>query len=93
MVYIFIKLEGIIQQHILPSQLEQHRIVEELVDGDVLGQAFASSGLQHKFSGEMSSRLRLQRSDSYALVQRIAGHDLPMMEDGQAKRLTLGVRP
>lgn len=75
----------------MSSELEQHRIVEELVDGYVLGQSFSPSGLQHELSSEMRGRLWLQRPDGYTFVQGITGDDLPVVEHRQTKGLTLGV--
>ena len=31
-----LELHGIVQHDVLPRELQQHRVVEELVDGDVL---------------------------------------------------------
>lgn len=39
----------------------------------------------------MRRRLGLQRPQDDALVQRIAGNDLPVMKDGQTESLSLGV--
>ena len=39
----------------------------------------------------MCRRLWLQGAYVYALVERVAGHDLPVVEDGHAEGLALGV--
>ena len=36
--------------HILSGELEQHRLVEELVQGDVVGQTLSSSRFNREFS-------------------------------------------
>ena len=36
--------------HILSGEFEQHRLVEELVQGDVVGQTLSSSRFNRKFS-------------------------------------------
>ena len=40
----------------------------------------------------MRRRLRLQGAYVYALIERIPGHDLPMVEYGHTERLALRVR-
>lgn len=40
----------------------------------------------------MSCRLRFQRSNDDAFVQRVSGNDLPVMENGLTEGLALGVR-
>lgn len=40
-----ITLQRVIKKHVLPRELEQHRIVEEFVDGHILRQSFPPSGL------------------------------------------------
>lgn len=70
------RLERVVEEHVLPRQLEQHGVVEELVDGHVLAQALSSAGLDHEFSGQVGGRLRFEGADHNALVQRIAGNNL-----------------
>ena len=41
---------GVIQHNILASQLQQHGVVEELVDGDVLRQTLPSSCFHHELA-------------------------------------------
>jgi hypothetical protein len=69
-------LERIVEEHILPRQLEQHRVVEELVDGHILAKTLSSAGLDHEFSCQVGGRLRLKGSDDNALVQRITRNNL-----------------
>jgi len=85
-------LKRVVDQHILACQLQQHRIVEEFVDGHVLGQTLPATRLDHKLSGQMGCLLRLQWPDYDALVQGIARHYLPVMEHRKAEGLALGVR-
>ena len=42
---------------------------------------------------EITHRLRLQRPDRDGLVEGVAGHNLPVVEDGEAEGLSLRVRP
>lgn len=76
---------------ILSCQFEQHRIIKELINGHVLVQSLAPPSFHHELPGQMSGGLRLEWSDNDALVQRIAGNNLPVMEHGQTERLTLCV--
>lgn len=69
-------LHRIIQEDILTSQLEQHRIVEEFVDGNILGETFASSRLDHELTSQMGGRLWFEGSNDNALVEWITGNDL-----------------
>ena len=41
---------GVIQHNILASQLQQHGVVEELVDGDVLRQTLPSPCFHHELA-------------------------------------------
>ena len=41
---------GVIQHNILASQLQQHGVVEELVDGDVLRQTLPSPRFHHELA-------------------------------------------
>ena len=41
---------GVIQHNILASQLQQHGVVEELVDGDVLRQTLPSPRFHHELT-------------------------------------------
>ena len=52
----------------LARELEQHRVVEEFVDGDVLAHAFAAPRLDHEFSREIVCGLRLERTQHDRLV-------------------------
>jgi len=69
-------LERIVEEDVLSSQLEQHRVVEEFVDGHVFTQSLSPASLDHEFSGQVCGWLRLQRSDDDALVQRVARNNL-----------------
>lgn len=92
----------VVEHDVLFGQLQQHRIVEELADTDVLAETLqskepshhtcsntrvhdttkggeadlASSSLDHELSGQVGGRLRLQRSDHNAFIQRVTGNDL-----------------
>ena len=90
--FLIFGLDGVVDGDLLLGELEQHRIVEELADGHVLAQALASPRLDHELARQAVDRLRLKRFDDDALVQRISGHDLPVVEDGEAEGLTLSVR-
>ncbi len=74
------------------SQLDEHRIVEELADGDIFAEALAASCLYHELTSQMIDWLRLEWLDYDALVERIARNYLPVVKHGQAEGLTLGVR-
>jgi len=50
-----------------------------------------SASLNHKLPGEMGGWLGLQGTDVDALIQRVTGHDLPVVENWQAESLALGV--
>ena len=41
---------GVIQHNVLACQLQQHRVVEELVNGDVLRQTLPSSRFHHELA-------------------------------------------
>lgn len=69
-------LQRVVEEHILSRQLEQHRVVEELVNGHVLAQTLSSAGLDHEFSRQVGGRLGLKGSDDDALVQGIARNNL-----------------
>uniref|UniRef100_A0A480F5T5 116 kDa U5 small nuclear ribonucleoprotein component n=1 Tax=Sus scrofa TaxID=9823 RepID=A0A480F5T5_PIG len=84
---------GVIEHNILLGELQQHRIIEELADAHVLTQALPATGFDHELSGQVRSWLWLQGADDNALVQRITGYDLPMVEDRQGKGLPLRVSP
>ena len=77
----------------MPGELEQHGVVEELVDAHVLGEALPPPRLDHELAGERGGRLRLEGPDGDGLVEGVAGHDLPVVEDREAEGLALGVRP
>lgn len=76
---------------VLSCQFEQHGIIKELINRHVLVQSLAPPGLHHELPGQMGGGLRLEWSDNNALVERIAGHNLPVMEHGQTERLPLRV--
>mmetsp|Transcript_63504 Transcript_63504/g.189221 ORF Transcript_63504/g.189221 Transcript_63504/m.189221 type:complete len:307 (-) Transcript_63504:2480-3400(-) len=77
---------------VLACELEQHRVVEELVDRDVLREALAAARLDHKLAREVRRRLRLERPQRDVLVERVARHDGPVVEGGEAEGLALRVR-
>ena len=72
---------------VLPGELEQHRVVEELVDRDVLAQALAAPRLDHELAREVRRGLRLERLQDDILVERVARHDGPMVEDREREGL------
>ena len=47
----------VVEDDVLPGELQQHGVVEELVDGDVLREALAPPGLHHELAGEGSGGL------------------------------------
>ena len=69
-----------------------HRVVEELVDRDVLAEALAAARLDHELSCEMGCGLRLERLQDDVLVERIARHDSPVVKDCEGEGLPLRVR-
>ncbi len=52
-------------------------------------QHLAPPGLDHELARERLHRRGLQRPQHDALVQRVAGHDLPVVEAAEAERLAL----
>jgi hypothetical protein len=68
-------------------QFHQHGLVKELVHANIFGQPFAPAGLHHEFARKMWGRRWFQRSQNDGLVQRVSGHDRPMMEHLCAKCL------
>jgi hypothetical protein len=47
----------------------------------------SSSRLDHKVACECADRRRFERTNDDALVERVAGHDLPVIEDRDAEGL------
>ncbi|TRY59797.1 hypothetical protein DNTS_035228 [Danionella cerebrum] len=101
----FVSSHRVVEHHILFSQLQQHRVVEELADTDILAQTleeenrddhddtrhhqtsddtrgtssmayFTPAGFDHELSGQMRGRLRLERTNHNALIQRITRNNL-----------------
>ena len=91
--YVRVHLAGVVEHDVLSRQFQQHGVVEELVDGDVLREPLSPPRLDHELPGQRRRRLRLQRPDGDGLVERVAGHDLPVVEHGEAEGLALRVRP
>ena len=91
--YVRVHLARVVEHDVLPRQLQQHGVVEELVDGNVLRESLSPPRLDHELPRQRRRRLRLQRPDGDGLVERVAGHDLPVVEDGEAEGLALRVRP
>ena len=83
---------GVVHHDVLPGQLEQHGIVEELVDGDIFTESLSPPRFDHELSRQCSGRLGLQWTNGDGLVQGIAGHNLPMVEHREAEGLALSVR-
>ena len=81
-----------LQFGILPCQLQQHWVVEELVDAHVLAQPLAAPGLDHELAREVRRRLRLERLEDDVLVERVARHDRKVVECREGKGLALRVR-
>lgn len=88
----FLNVQSLIQKHVLLGEFQQHRIVEEFIDGNVLGQSLASPRLDHELACQMRRRLRFEGSNDDAFIQRISGDDLPVMKHGLTESLSLGVR-
>mmetsp|Transcript_12875 Transcript_12875/g.38024 ORF Transcript_12875/g.38024 Transcript_12875/m.38024 type:complete len:676 (+) Transcript_12875:129-2156(+) len=82
----------VVRLRVLLCQLEQHRVVEELVDGHVLAQPLPAARLDHELAREVRRRLRLERAEGDVLVERVARHDGPVVKDGEAEGLPLRVR-
>jgi len=76
----------------LASQLEEHGVVEELVDGDILAHALAATSLDHELARKIVGWLRLQGAQHNGLVERVPRHDGPVVKHLQAKCLALRVR-
>mmetsp|Transcript_2842 Transcript_2842/g.6792 ORF Transcript_2842/g.6792 Transcript_2842/m.6792 type:complete len:253 (+) Transcript_2842:108-866(+) len=76
---------------ILPRQLEQHGVVEELVDRHVLAHSLPSPRLHHELARQVGGRRGLERLQHDALVQRISRHNRPVIKHLHAERLTLRV--
>mmetsp|Transcript_28556 Transcript_28556/g.64656 ORF Transcript_28556/g.64656 Transcript_28556/m.64656 type:complete len:277 (+) Transcript_28556:501-1331(+) len=83
---------GLVKLGILASQLQEHGVIEKLVDRDILREALAPPSLDHKFTRQVRRRLRLQWPQCDVLVERIARDDGPMIEGGEAEGLSLCVR-
>mmetsp|Transcript_51916 Transcript_51916/g.135484 ORF Transcript_51916/g.135484 Transcript_51916/m.135484 type:complete len:1224 (-) Transcript_51916:361-4032(-) len=86
-----LRLEVGLQVRVLAGELEQHGVVEELVDGHVLAHALAPAGLDHELAREVRRRLRLQGAQHDGLVEGVARHDGPVVKHLEAEGLPLGV--
>ena len=86
-----IVLHRIVQHDILSGQLQQHRVVEELVDGHILRETLPPPGLHHELPGEGGGWLGLEGSDGDGFVEGISGNNLPVVEYGQTEGLSLRV--
>lgn len=82
-------LEGVGKSEVLSGQFEEHRVIEKLVDRHIFAQTFAAARLHHKLASQMCGWLGLERSQNDALVQGVSWHNLPVVENREAKRLTL----
>lgn len=86
-------LHWIIQKYILSCQFQQHRIVEEFINRHIFGQTLASSCFDHKFTCQMCSRLRFQRSNNNTFIQRITRNNLLKRNTFSIKQILLLNRP
>jgi len=68
--------DRVVKHHVLPCQLEQHRIIEELADGHVFTQTLSPPGLHHEFPGEVGGRLGLQGADHDAFIEWVTWDNL-----------------
>ena len=73
------------------EQIMMKDSVKEFVDRDVLAHALAAACLHHELARQSVGRRGLQRAQHDGLLQRIPGHDIPVVEDRQAEGLALGV--
>ena len=75
----------------MASQLEQHGVVEKLIDGDILAHPLAPTSLDHEFARKIVGRLGLQGAQHNGLVERVPRHDGPVVKHLEAKCLALRV--
>mmetsp|Transcript_82865 Transcript_82865/g.235065 ORF Transcript_82865/g.235065 Transcript_82865/m.235065 type:complete len:886 (-) Transcript_82865:399-3056(-) len=85
--------EVLLQLRVLLRELQEHRVVEELVDRHVLAEPFASPHLQHELPCEVRRRRRLEWPQEDGTVQGVTRDQLPVVEHGLAHRLPRGVCP
>jgi len=64
----------------LARELEQHRVVEEFVDGNILAHALAAPRLDHEFAREIVCGLWLEGTQHDRLVKGVSRYDRPMIE-------------
>mmetsp|Transcript_54176 Transcript_54176/g.87699 ORF Transcript_54176/g.87699 Transcript_54176/m.87699 type:complete len:224 (-) Transcript_54176:2686-3357(-) len=76
---------------VLARELEQHRVVEEFVDGNILAHALAAPRLDHEFAREIVCGLWLEGTQHDRLVEGVSRYDRPMIEHLQAEGLALCV--
>merc|ERR1712072_1506775 len=84
--------EILLKLGILLGKFQQHRIIEELVHGDILTETLAPAHLQHKLPRQVRRWSRLQRTEQNRSVQWVARHQLPVIEHGHAHGLARRVR-
>mmetsp|Transcript_46784 Transcript_46784/g.113977 ORF Transcript_46784/g.113977 Transcript_46784/m.113977 type:complete len:213 (+) Transcript_46784:441-1079(+) len=86
------RLEVCLQVGVLPGELEEHRIVEELVDRHILRHALAPPRLDHELPRKVRCGGGLEWAKHNRLVQRITRHNRPVVKHLQAEGLALCVR-
>mmetsp|Transcript_79138 Transcript_79138/g.157324 ORF Transcript_79138/g.157324 Transcript_79138/m.157324 type:complete len:288 (+) Transcript_79138:302-1165(+) len=87
-----LKVGGVVLLGVLPCEFEEHRVVEELRDRDILREALAAACLHHELAGEVRRRLGLEGAKRDVLVQRVARHDGEVVKRRKTKGLALRVR-
>lgn len=83
-------LRAAVQDPALAQAAEQLGL-EELADADVLGEALPAARLEHEVARRGLGVGGLERAQLERLVEGVAGHDLPLVEDEGEVDLTLRV--
>mmetsp|Transcript_36568 Transcript_36568/g.97749 ORF Transcript_36568/g.97749 Transcript_36568/m.97749 type:complete len:235 (+) Transcript_36568:52-756(+) len=77
---------------VLFGELHQHGVVEELLNGNILRETLTPPSLHHEVARKLRRWRRLERMEHDAAVQRVAGHNRPVVECLKAHGLALGER-
>mmetsp|Transcript_58935 Transcript_58935/g.86253 ORF Transcript_58935/g.86253 Transcript_58935/m.86253 type:complete len:295 (+) Transcript_58935:171-1055(+) len=80
-----------LQVGVLARKLQEHGVVEELVDADVLAEPLAAARLDHELARQVRRGAGLQRVQHDRPVQRVPRHRGPVVEGRERHRLALGV--
>lgn len=80
-----------LQLSVLLRQLQQHGVVKELGDADILAHALAAACLDAKLAREPRHRCRFQRAQHDGAVKRVAWYNSPVIKQALAEGLTLCV--